>query len=125
MTKKLSLKQAAKAAARMERCLASGDGPRPSMVETLWDMFNDPGTDAKVRLNIANLFARSTLLREQVARKAGLSRFNAGEKKTQTINITIEELKLLPSEQRALLERVYLAQLDSTKPALLPEPTDV
>ena len=125
MTKKLSLRSAARAAKKMEDCLAHGDGVHPSMVETLWTMFNDENTDAKVRLNIVNLFARSTLLREQMARKAGLSKFGTSEKPHQTINITIEELKLLPTEQRALLERVFLAQLDSTRPALLPEPTVV
>lgn len=115
MTKKLSLKSAAKAAATMQECLSNGDGVSPSMVSTLWMMFNDPKTDSKVRLNIANLFARQTLMREQLARKAGLSKFGGSDNRKQTLNIKIDEIKLLPQEQRDLLERVFLESLGGTK----------
>lgn len=120
MTSKLSLKKAAKAAEAMQRCLTDGDDANPSMVNTLWAMFNDPETDPKVRLNIANLFARQTLMREQLARKAGLSRFGGGKVEHKTLNITIEEIKLLPDEQRRLLERVFLSSIPGP-PVEVPE----
>ena len=122
---KLSLKKAAKAAEAMQKCLTDGDGLHPSMVETLWAMFNDGETDPKVRLNIANLFARQTLMREQLARKAGLSRFGGGKVEHKTLNITIDEIKLLPDEQRRLLERVFLSSIPGPPVELPEEPKDV
>jgi len=115
VTKKLSLRKAAKAAERMQSYLSEGTEGSPAIVDQLWALFNDSNTDPKVKLNIANLFARQTLMREQLARKAGLSRFGGGKVEHKTLNITIEELKLMPPEQRQLLEKVFLDAIPGKK----------
>ena len=124
--KKLKAGNAVKASILMQKLLGEGDGMQPSMVETLWVMFNDPQTESKTRLNIANFFARQSLIREQVAKVSGLGKFEGEQKDAKTIvNITIEELKLLPQDARDAVEKVYLRNLGVQADLLLPEKTDV
>lgn len=59
---------------KMEEMLSEGHGGFPSMVQTLWEMFNDPTVDAKQRVAIANTFLRITAAKEIALAEKGLSK---------------------------------------------------
>lgn len=95
---------------RMEELLVLGDGSLPSMIETLWQMFNDdstvpygqgerPKVPPETKLAIANLFADKISLKRQAEAAIGL---RAGPKKvehhqhlTLVFNKTKEEIEAM------------------------------
>jgi hypothetical protein len=121
------------AAAKLERMFAEGSEEFPSVVDRLWEMFNDDGeivsekfdkdgnvtsrttrprVDIKQKIQIATLYGQFTAIKEQTLAEVGLGK--GGPKKVENhthatqINLTVEEVDQLPEALKAKLTRHIL-----------------
>lgn len=136
----LNRERALKAAARMELLFAEGDERFPSVVDTLWQMFNDeselvtekygkegeirerstrPRIDAKQKVAIANAFARFIVIKDTALADRGLSRAASGPKtqnnyfSQNNLNLSPDDLDRLPEDVR---RKIVDARLDAFSP---------
>lgn len=130
----LQRERALQAASKMEVMFAHGDDRFPSMVDSLWEMFNDdselvtekfdkdgglkerstrPKVDAKQKVAIANAFSRFIGLKDLALSERGLSRVSNGPKQQNNyfsqINLSSEDLARLPEDVR---RKIVDARLD-------------
>ena len=117
------------AAMHLEDYLVAGDQRFPSMIETMWRMFNDEEFDDHGRYRVSpkdktvifQAFARLTGVKEAVLAERGLKGQSAKNVTNNflQVNLSMEELKALPVEAQERLLKQQLSALGGPPPVVV------